>query len=122
MSKVDATNFRFTKWNYLHTMKLKLETAMQMSRTDINIIQSDASVNQLLNLQNPNIKAYRWWIPNYNTKRNWQAMSLTDFFCLITLPSILGQPHRSNLSFWIRVADQHPSHYATPSSILPHNH
>jgi len=43
------------------------------------------------------------------------------FFCLIKLPSILGEPYRSNLSFWTEVADQqHPSHYASP--ILPHIH
>jgi len=93
---------------------------MQVSCSGISIIQLDTSINKLLNVWHA--KAKGRWILSYNTKRNRQAMSLIFFFsCLIKLPSILGEPYRSNLSFWTEVADQqHPSHYASP--ILPHIH
>jgi hypothetical protein len=93
---------------------------MQVSCSGIHIIQSDTSVSQMLNVWHT--KAYRRWIPSYNTKRNWQTISHTEFFLLEQTFQHFRKPYRSNLSFWTKVADQkHPRHYASPSSILPHN-
>jgi len=65
---------------------------MQVSCSGISIIQSDTSVNKLLNIWHA--KANGQFIMTYNTNRNWQAMSLIFFFCFIKFPSILGEPYR----------------------------
>ena len=74
-SNVEATNFIFNNQYCLHP-SLKPDTGVQVSCSGINIVQSDTSVNELLNIWHA--KTNWWWIPSYSTRRNRQAMSLLD--------------------------------------------
>ena len=79
-SNADASNFKFSNQYCLHP-ELKTDVGMQVSCVDIYIIHSYTSINNLLEIWYA--KANGRWIPNYNTKRNRQAMSLTDIFLFL---------------------------------------